>query len=268
MLRRPLRRPKTNELFDPGEFTMTIRLRIAGVLAALLSISVLALFSASNVRAAGEGKITGTIKLDGTPPHQRPIDMSKEPTCQQQHAGHPITTENVVVGPNNAIQYAAVYITEGLAGPAGSTVPSQTPTFDQKGCQYIPHVMALDVNQHFKVVNSDQTSHNIHPTPKPGGPNHEWNKSQPPGAPPFDVFWTAEEAIPVKCNIHPWMHGYMVVVKGPYGVSDNNGSYTIENVPPGNYTLTAWQETYGTQTQKVTVGSGKPATADFTFKAK
>jgi len=64
------------------------------------------------------------------------------------------------------------------------------------------------------------------------------------------------------------MHGYMVVVKGPYGVSDNNGSYTIENVPPGNYTLTAWQETYGTQTQKVTVGSGKAATADFTFKAK
>jgi hypothetical protein len=64
------------------------------------------------------------------------------------------------------------------------------------------------------------------------------------------------------------MHGYMAVVKGPYGVTDGNGSYTVENVPPGNYTLTAWQETYGTQTQKVTVGAGKPATADFTFKAK
>ena len=60
----------------------------------------------------------------------------------------------------------------------------------------------------------------------------------------------------------------MAVVKGPYAVSDNNGSFAIEGVPPGNYTLTAWQETYGTQTQKVTVTSGKPATADFTFKAK
>ena len=69
--------------------------------------------------------------------------------------------------------------------------------------------------------------------PKQGGPNHEWNKSQPPGAPPFDVFWTGEEvAIPVKCNIHPWMHGYMAVVKGPNAVSDANGSFTI-NLPAG-----------------------------------
>jgi Carboxypeptidase regulatory-like domain len=247
---------------------MKSRFRFAGVFAALLLISVALLYSARNVSAAGEGKVTGSVKLDGTAPHQRPIDMSKEPSCQQQHAGHPITTENVVVGPNNALQYVVVYISEGLSGAAASAVPSQTPTWDQKGCQYIPHVMALDVNQHFKVVNSDQTSHNIHPTPKPGGPNHEWNKSQPPGAPPFDVFWTAEEAVPVKCNIHPWMHGYMVVVKGPNGISDNNGSYTIENLPPGSYTLTAWQEMYGTQTQKVTVAAGKPTTADFAFEAK
>ncbi|HMH05925.1 MAG TPA: carboxypeptidase regulatory-like domain-containing protein, partial [Terriglobales bacterium] len=110
---------------------------------------------------------------------------------------------------------------------------------------------------------------NIHPIPTPGGANHEWNKSQPPGAAPFDVSWTAPEvAVHVKCNIHPWMSGYMAVVKGPYGVTDNSGSFTINNVPPGDYTLTAWQESYGTQTLKVSVGAGKPATADFTFKAK
>jgi uncharacterized protein (DUF2141 family) len=60
----------------------------------------------------------------------------------------------------------------------------------------------------------------------------------------------------------------MVVVKGPKGVSDDSGSYTINNVPPGTYTLTAWQEAYGTQTQKVTVTAGKPTKADFTFKAR
>jgi hypothetical protein len=126
--------------------------------------------------------------------------------------------------------------------------------------------MALNPNQHFKVTNSDQTSHNIHPQPTK---NSEWNKSQPPGAPPFDIAWTNEEiAIPVKCNIHPWMHGYFVVVKGPYATTDEKGSYTIENVPAGNYTVTAWQEEYGKQTAKVTVAAGKPGTADFTFKAK
>src|SRR5438552_15561357 len=125
------------------------------------------------------------------------------------------------------------------------------------------------MNQHIKVTNSDPNSHNIHPMPKPGTANHEWNKSQPAGAAPFDVSWPAQEvAIHVKCNIHPWMSGYMAVVKGPTATSDNNGLYTRSNMPPGNYTLTAWQETYGTQTQKVTVSAGAPAKADFTFKAK
>ena len=242
--------------------------RFAALLSAAALVCCGGLVLNQKVSAAGEGKITGTIKLDGTAPHQKPIDMSKEPTCAKQHEGHPITTETVVAGPNGALADVVVYISEGLSGAATSTAQT-TQSWDQKGCQYIPHVMALDVGEHFKVVNSDQTSHNIHPLPKAGGDNREWNKSQPPGAPPFDVTWAAQEvAIPVKCNIHPWMHGYMAVVKGPHAVSAENGTFTLENVPPGTYTVTAWQEVYGTQTAKVTVAAGKPATADFTFKAK
>jgi hypothetical protein len=136
---------------------------------------------------------------------------------------------------------------------------------NQHGCMYVPHVVAVDAGQHMKVINSDQTSHNIHPQPTK---NPEWNKSQPPGSPPFDVTWANEEiSIPVKCNIHPWMHGYIAVVKGPYGVSNDSGNFSF-NLAPGSYTLTAWQETYGTQTQQVTVAAGKPATVNFTFKAK
>jgi len=247
---------------------MKARYKIAGTVLALLFLAFGFLYSGNSVSAAGEGKITGTIKLTGTPPHMKPIDMSKEPYCAKLHASDPVKMENVVLGANGGLQNVVLYISEGLTGNEANAVSSETPTWDQKGCQYIPHVMALNVNQHFKVVNSDPTSHNIHPMPKPAGPNHEWNKSQPTGAPPFDVSWTGEEvAIHVKCNIHPWMSGNMVVVKGPNAVTDANGSYTL-NVAPGSYTLTAWQEEYGAQTQKVTVAAGKPATADFTFKAK
>ena len=81
--------------------------------------------------------------------------------------------------------------------------------------------------------------------------------------------WANEEiAVPVKCNIHPWMHGYIAVVKGPYAVSDDNGAFSMANVPPGQLHVTAWQETYGTQTQQVTVAAGKPSSVNFTFKAK
>jgi hypothetical protein len=132
---------------------------------------------------------------------------------------------------------------------------------------YTPHVLALDTTQSFKVTTSDQTAHNIHPLPNPMV-NVGWNQSQPPGAPPVEKSWKNAEVIPVQCNIHPWMHGFFVVVKGPYATSDDSGNYTIENVPPGSYTVQAWHEPDETQTQKVTVAGGAAASANFTFKAK
>src|SRR5258708_18716518 len=94
-----------------------------------------------NVSAAATGGITGTIKLDGTPPHQKPIDMSKEPNCAKAHASNPVTTETVIVGPKGGLKWVVVYISEGLDAATASEVPPVKPTWDQKGCQYIPHVM-------------------------------------------------------------------------------------------------------------------------------
>ena len=243
------------------------------ILAAILSVAALVgLWTLSlnkKVNAAAEGSITGTVKLSGTPPHMRGIDMSKDPYCSKAHASDPAKMETVVVGKDQGLQNVVLYISQGLSAADAAQKQSTTPVFDQKGCMYTPHVMAVDAGQEFKVTTSDQTSHNIHPQPNPMTGNIPWNRSQPPGAPPIVQTWKAEEiAIPVKCNIHPWMHGWHVVVKGPYATTDENGSYTIHGVSPGSYTVTAWQEELGTQTAKVTVAAGAPAKADFTFKAK
>jgi plastocyanin len=220
------------------------------------------------VNAAGEGKITGTVKLDGPAPHMKGIDMSKDPYCVKAHASDPAHLETYVVGASGGLENVVLYISEGLTGSALTQPSTAVPVFDQKNCVYTPHVLAMDVGETFKVQTSDQTAHNIHPNPNPMTGNIGWNQSQPPGAPPIEKSWKAAEFIDVKCNIHPWMHGYFVVVKGPYATTDSNGSYTINDVPPGSYTVTAWQEQSGTQTQKVTVAAGAAATADFTFKAK
>ena len=247
---------------------MKVRFKVIALASLLLVFAFGLLHSGRTVSAASAGQITGTVKLDGTAPHQKPIDMSKDPSCAQTAGGAPATTENVVVGANGGLANVVVYISQGLTGNEAAT-PSQPATIDQKGCQYVPHVVALNVGQHMTVLNSDKTAHNIHPQPSPGGGNGQWNKSQIAGSGPIDVAWTNEEvAIPVKCNIHPWMHAYIAVVKGPFGVSNDSGSFKLDNVPPGAYTLTAWQETYGTQTQNVTVAAGKPAAVSFTFKAK
>jgi carboxypeptidase family protein len=247
---------------------MTNRYNLAAVLSAVALLCSAALILDQKVNAAGEGKITGTVKLDGTAPHMRGIDMSKDPFCSKAHANDPAHLETVVVGQGGGLENVVLYISEGLPASALAEVPKTVPVFDQKNCMYTPHVLAVDANQTFKVATSDQTAHNIHPNPNPMTGNIPWNLSQPPGSPPIEKSWKAAEVIPVQCNIHPWMHGWFVVVKGPYATTDSNGSYTINNVPPGNYTVTAWQEDYGTQTQKLTVAAGEAGTANFTYKAK
>jgi plastocyanin len=240
----------------------------AAVLSTVVLVCCAALILGRKVNAAGEGKITGTVKLDGPAPHMKGIDMSKDPYCVKASASSPAHLETYVVGANGGLENVVLYISEGLTGSALTQPSTAVPVFDQKNCVYSPHVLAMDVGETFKVETSDQTAHNIHPNPNPMTGNIGWNQSQPPGAPPIEKSWKAVEFIDVKCNIHPWMHGYFAVVKGPYATTDSNGSYTINDVPPGSYTVTAWQEQSGTQTQKVTVAAGAAATADFTFKAK
>ena len=114
------------------------------------------------------------------------------------------------------------------------------------------------------VLNSDQTTHNIHPTPVN---NREWNQSQPPGAADIEnSFARPEVMIPVKCNVHPWMIAYVGVLPHPFfSVTGADGSFEIKGLPPGNYVIEAWHEKYGTFTQNVTVGASESKEVEFTI---
>jgi Carboxypeptidase regulatory-like domain len=207
--------------------------------------------------------VSGKVILEGTPPRPKPINMSAEPGCAKMYPT-PAMTEEVVVGPGGALENVVVYVS--AAAPPESTPPDVPISITQKGCRFAPHVVAMQVNQQFNVINSDSTSHNIHPLPTA---NREWNKAQPPGTPPLSEMFAREEFIPVKCNIHPWMHSYFAVLKtSHYAVTGESGAFTLNNLPPGKYTITAWHETYGTQTQEITLAGDENAPINFVFKAK
>ena len=227
----------------------------------LMLVGVSTLLMSSSLMFAGT--VSGKVTFTGTPAKAKTIDMSKEPSCAKQHAT-PLTTELVVTGPNNSLENVVVYVSSGA--PDDGQVPAQAVTYEQKGCQYLPHVLPMHVNQELRITNSDQTSHNIHPLAKV---NREWNKSQPPGTPPISEKYEKPEFISVKCNVHPWMHGVFAVMNtNHYDLSKGGGAFKLPNLPPGKYTITAWHEDYGTQTADVTITGSETKDVNFTFKAK
>jgi len=241
---------------------MRTRFSFLTLMIAAVALSVPGRVAAGSGTPPDSSSLKGEVKFEGTAPKNSRIDMAADPLCAKAHAT-PITTEDVVVGANGGLANVVVYVSDGL-GSQTFQPPQQPAVFEQKGCQYKPHVLAMQANQKLDVVNSDETTHNIHPSPNN---NREWNMTQPHGVPLEQTFTRQEIAIPVKCNVHPWMRGYIAVFKHPYfAVTDKDGSFDLKGLPPGTYTITAWQEKLGTQTQKVTIGAGEAKTLDFTFK--
>jgi plastocyanin len=214
---------------------------------------------------SGAGGIAGKVSFRGNPPQLRPILMTKDPVCATEQSGT-VLPEDGRVNANGTLPNAFVYISKS-SGNLSAPPPTSTITLTQKGCHYEPHVLGIEVGQKLEVTSDDPTTHNIHVTPKMG---RDWNVTQQPGSEPVTTKFThLEIMVPVHCNVHNWMQAYIGVVSNPYyAVTGEDGSFTIKGVPPGDYTLSAWTATFGTQDRQVSVRAGQTATGDFSFEAK
>jgi plastocyanin len=212
----------------------------------------------------GKGTIRGTVHFKGKAPEPRAV-TTPDPFC----ARHPIKEEDIVVGPGGGLSNVLVRVTKGKGKElTGRYDPPPTEAVvDQSGCMYRPRVQAVIAGQTVQVKNSDQTLHNVHTY---RGASTVFNQAQIPGmAPMIKKFSEGGQIIKFKCDVHPWMTGYVAVTTNPFfAVSGSDGSFAIEKLPPGSYELEAWHERLGTQaTADVTVTDDQPATAAFEFSA-
>jgi hypothetical protein len=218
---------------------------------------------AKRVDASKSGNITGKIGYEGPAPQNPLAKLDSDPACARQHPNG-MSLETVLVT-NGGLENVFVYVKDGLGNYSFDT-PTDAVKLDQKGCGYTPHVFGLRTGQPVVIANSDPTMHTVHAMAKS---NQEFNLSQPiQGITTTKTFTAPEIMVHFKCNVHNWMDAYAGVVSHPYfAVTANGGVFELKNLPAGTYTIEAWHEKLGTQTQTVTVGEKESKTLDFTFKA-
>lgn len=220
---------------------------------------------AAAVDPATAGAISGRVLLRGTPPAAELIRLDGDPKCVELANGEQRRTEDVVIGQGNTLQNVFVYVKEGLPRriyPA----PSEPVVIDQQRCRYVPRVLGVQVGQPLTIRNSDPLLHNV--------------RSESAVNEPFDVgtpvagmevqrsFATREVMVPLKCNVHAWMHAYLGVLEHPYfAVTDATGQFSILNLPPGTYTIETWHERFGTQVQQVTIEAKGTSNLTFAYEA-
>ena len=209
------------------------------------------------------GTVTGTITFAGTAPAPEPIKMTSDPSCAQPGAP-PATNEALLVGSGGGLQNVFVYVKDGFSNRTFAA-PSTPVVLDQKGCHYLPHVLGIQVGQPLEIRNDDSTLHNVHAL---GKSNAEFNQGQPlKGMKNIHTFTTKEVMVPFKCDVHGWMNAFIGVLDHPFfAVTAADGSFSLKGLPPGTYTIEAWHEKLGTQTQMVTIGEKETKDVAMTFK--
>jgi plastocyanin len=219
--------------------------------------------NASRVDESKAGEFTGRVALEGQAPPNPPITMTADAECVRQNPNG--ASVETIVARDGGLENVFVYVKDGL-GNYYFDVPTQPVILDQKSCRYHPHVFGVRAGQPVEIANSDPTLHNVHGV---ATANQEFNFPQAvPGMKTRRTFTRREIMVTFKCDVHNWMRAYAGVLDHPYfAVTADGGRFELKGVPAGTYTIEAWHEKLGTQTERVTLGEKEKKDVSFTFKA-
>jgi plastocyanin len=186
--------------------------------------------------------------------------MSGEASCHRPEGE--ALSEDLVVGPGGALRNVYVRVVSGL-GDRIFAPPADPVVMDQRGCVFVPHVLAAQANQVIQFTNSDPAVHNVHAVARL---NRPFNVSMSGKGRAFRRYFTEPEVVKIRCDIHAWMGAYIGVDGHPFqAVTGEDGSFRLAGLPAGEYGLEAWHETLGTARQTVSLGEGESGQVEFTF---
>ena len=208
----------------------------------------------------GTASVCGFVRFEKTPPKLRLVDIGTHRDCVAEHG--PITTEEVVVGPDRGLANVFLRIRSGL-GTWRYDPPTEAARIDQVGCRYVPHVQGARTGQTLRIRNSDSFMHNVRGL-RAGrvlfnlGQNRVGETTRKLDGGPGPIVLT--------CEVHGWMQAYVWVVDHPFFiVTGKDGAYLLKGLPAGEYVLEAWHEKYGTRTETILLKDGEITKLDLRY---
>ena len=221
---------------------------------ALAAVAVMPAARPGPATAQGGGTLEVEVKFNGSPVVEK-VKVNKD----TQQCGSEVTHEKVAVGPNKGLANAVVSV----PGVKGNGAPKKA-EIDQKGCTFVPRVVAVEAGGEVDIKNSDGILHNIHTY---SSANPSINKAQPKFKKVMTEKFEKPEVVKLTCDVHSWMLGWVAVVPTSYfGVTNESGVARIENVPAGKHKVEVWHEVLGKQTKEVEVKAGQTAKVSFEMK--
>ena len=210
------------------------------------------------------GTISGSVKFSGKDKPPKVYKISKD----NDVCGTGERKIDFVRVSGGMLMDSVVYLEKVKEGK-GFPAELSSATLDQKGCEFKPFLQVMKNTTKISAVNADPVLHNIHTYEIIGRTKKTvFNVSQPkPGTVMKTVKLKRGAAMKVECDAHDFMHGFVFVAKNPYFAKvAEDGSYKIDNVPPGKYTIKVWHGTLKGDKAKVEVAAGGTASADFNIK--
>jgi len=216
-------------------------------------------FSYETVSVSGGGTISGKVAYQGSIPIKKII-----PTKDKEVCGGARDEPQVLVGADKGVQDAVVFLKDVAKGKAWGK-PDRAPVLDQEHCKFDPSVQVIRAGN-LDVVNSDPVLHNTHGF---YGRRTAFNLALPNKGTKIPVELTRSGVVRVECDAHGWMLAHVYVADSPYyALTGKDGSFSITDVPPGNYTLVIAQHFLGDTEQAVTVKSGETVKLSVELKKK
>jgi len=230
----------------------------------LLALAVI-LFS-----SLARADITGTVTLKGKPNSQDQTFFAKANGCGESPIRH---TENWKVGAKGELADVVVWIIDPKLKDGVADAKASEVEVKQVGCRYVPHVIAVQAGENFKVINGDPTLHNIRAKKYDGSGASSstdlFNFGQATQGQSDEKEFDDPGIYTLQCDVHGWMQCWVMVVKGPcFAVTGGEGTYKLRstaNLADGDYKIHAWHPRFADPLEQTIHVQNGTAHADFVF---